>query len=82
MMKPLPLPALAPLAPLHRPGTLGALAPVSTPSTRPLHAWANGAAAARSGTPVTACPHAADTYHFVTWHNGWAATMHEIARGR
>ena len=43
-------------------------------------AWQQGADAARAGLPASACPYPATTYHFVTWHNGWAAATHQKAK--
>lgn len=55
------------------------------PTLSPLEqAWQTGAASARLGLPVSACPHAPANYEFVTWHNGWAHTTwvitHEMAK--
>lgn len=78
MLNSQPLP-LAPLPML----TLGVPRRPYIPATmvaEPASRWTQGAEAARDGQPVTACPYTPDTYHFVTWHNGWAATRHNMAR--
>jgi ribosome modulation factor len=43
-------------------------------------AWQEGADAARAGVPATRCPYEPLTYHFVTWHNGWAMAKHLMAK--
>ena len=42
--------------------------------------WNLGAKAARQGKPATANPHLPLQYEFVSWHNGWAAATHEMAK--
>ena len=41
--------------------------------------WQQGATAARAGVPSTGCPYSPSEYHFVTWMNGWAFAMHQMA---
>lgn len=45
-----------------------------------LSRWQEGANAARAGKQSTDCPYLRETYHFVTWTNGWATAAHEMAK--
>ena len=42
--------------------------------------WVEGSQAARAGLKSKDCPYSPLTYHYVTWHNGWAFTMHQMAK--
>lgn len=42
--------------------------------------WQQGATAAREGKKASDNPHSALRYEFVSWHNGWAAATHQIAK--
>jgi ribosome modulation factor len=42
--------------------------------------WQQGATAARSGKPASACPYPPDLYNWVTWMNGWLWATHQMAK--
>ncbi len=42
--------------------------------------WQQGATAARTGHPATACPYSPLSYDFVVWFNGWAFACHMKAK--
>lgn len=43
-------------------------------------AWLEGAKAARAGQSSIHCKYGPDTYHFVTWHNGWASVKYDMTK--